>query len=86
MLAGNQGTLVGKPLLSRRTEGAWGKQRPGVYVNRAQRFLLKSWQHFTYGIDQHCHTMVGYNLRQQQLQQGQHLKERCRLWAPTWQK
>ena len=43
-------------------------------------------QHFTYGVDQHCHTMVGCNLRQKQLQQGQDLKKRCKLWAPTWQK
>ena len=43
-------------------------------------------QHFTYGIDQHCHAMPACNLRQQQLQQGQHLKKRCKLWAPTWQK
>ena len=42
-------------------------------------------QHFTYGVDQHCHTMVGCNLRQKQLQQGQHLKKRCKLWAPTCQ-
>ena len=32
-------------------------------------------QHFIYGVDQHCHTMVGCNLRQKQLQQGQHLKK-----------
>ena len=45
-------------------------------------------QYFTYGVDQHqhCHTKVGCNLRQKQLQQGQHLKKRCKLWAPTWQK
>ena len=30
--------------------------------------------------------MVGCNLRQKQLQQGQHLENRCKLWAPTWQK
>ena len=40
-------------------------------------------QHFTYGVDQHCHTMVGCNLRQKQLQQGEHLKKRCKLWAST---
>ena len=28
-------------------------------------------QDFTYGVDQHCHTMVGCNLRQKQLQQGE---------------
>ena len=37
-------------------------------------------QHFTYGVDQHCHTRVGCNLRQKQSQQGQHLKKRCKLW------
>ena len=30
--------------------------------------------------------MVGCNLRQKQLQQGEHLNKRCKLWAPTWQK
>ena len=30
-------------------------------------------QHFTYGVDQHCHTMVGCNLGQT-AQQGEHLK------------
>ena len=43
-------------------------------------------QHFTYGVDPHCHTLLGCNLRQQQLQQGEHLKKKCKLWAPTWQK
>ena len=43
-------------------------------------------QYFTYGVDQHCHTKVGCNLRQKQLQQGEHLQKRCKLWAPTWQK
>ena len=44
-------------------------------------------QHFTYDIDQHCHTMVGCNLRQKKLQQGQHLeKKKCKRWAPTWLK
>ena len=42
-------------------------------------------QHFTYGVDQHCHTLVGCNLRKKQLQQGEHLKKRCKLWASTWQ-
>ena len=42
-------------------------------------------QHFTYSVDQHCHTLLGCTLRQKQLQQGQHLKKRCKLWAPTWQ-
>ena len=43
-------------------------------------------QHFGYGVDSQCHTLLGCNLRQGQLQQGQHLKKRCKLWAPTWQK
>ena len=36
-------------------------------------------QHFAYGVDQHCHTKVGCNLRQKQLQQGEHLQKRCKL-------
>ena len=43
-------------------------------------------QHFTYGVDQHCHTLLGCTLRQRQLQQVEHLKKKCKLWAPTWQK
>ncbi|QNJ26224.1 hypothetical protein SynSYN20_01901 [Synechococcus sp. SYN20] len=42
-------------------------------------------QHFRRGVDQHCHTLVACNIRQQQLQQGQHLTKTCKLWAPTWQ-
>ena len=43
-------------------------------------------QHFTYGADQHCHTLLGCKLKQQQLQQGEHLKKKCKLWAPPLQK
>ena len=42
-------------------------------------------QHFTYGVDQHCHTLVGCSLRKRQLQQGEHLKKRCKRWVSTWQ-
>ena len=42
-------------------------------------------QHFTYGVDASWRTMVARKLRQQQLQQGDHLTKRCRLWCPTWQ-
>ena len=27
-----------------------------------------------------------FELQQKQLQQGEHLKKKCKLWAPTWQK
>ena len=42
-------------------------------------------QHFLYGVDQHCRTRVGCNLRQKQQQQGEHQSMRCKLWAPTTQ-
>ena len=29
-------------------------------------------EEWVYRVDQHCHTIVGCNLRQKQLQQGQH--------------
>ena len=37
--------------------------------------VCMTWQHFIYGVHQHCHTMVGCNLRQKQLQQEQHLQK-----------
>ena len=43
-------------------------------------------QHFAYGVDQHCRTILGCNARQKQLPQGDHLTKKCKLWAPTWQK
>ena len=85
-MTGSRLNLAGECLLSRRARGYRGEQRLGAYVKRVQRFLLKTCQHFIYRVDQHCHTMVGCNLRQKQLQQGQHLKKRCKLWARTWQK
>ena len=35
-------------------------------------------QHFRHGVDQHCRTLVGCNIRQKQLQQGQHLIKTCK--------
>ena len=35
-------------------------------------------QHFAYWVDQHFHTLVGWNFRQKQLEQGEHLTRRCR--------
>ena len=49
--------------------------------------LLLDWLYsFLTVEEQDCQTMVGRNLRQKQLQQGEHLKKRCKHWAPTWQK
>ena len=43
-------------------------------------------QHFAFGTDPHSFTLLGCNIRQKQLRQGDHLNKRCQLWAPTWQK
>ena len=49
--------------------------------------LLLDWLYsFLTVEEQDCQTMVGCNLRQKQLQQSEHLKKRCKLWSPTWQK
>ena len=45
-----------------------------------------SCQHLRFGVDQHCRTLVGCDIRQRQLQPGAHLTKKCKLWAPTWQK
>ena len=38
-------------------------------------------QHFTYGLDGHCRTILGCKLKRQQLQQGQHLLKQCQYWS-----
>ena len=43
-------------------------------------------QHFAFGTDPHSFTLLGCDIRQKQLRQGDHLNKRCQLWAPTWQK
>ena len=43
-------------------------------------------QHFTNGVDHYCYTLSGCNLKQPQLQQVEHLKRKCKLWAATQQK
>ena len=48
--------------------------------------LCMTCQHFCYGLDRHCHSLLGCNARKKQLQQGDLLKKKCQLWAPTWEK
>ena len=38
-------------------------------------------QHFTYGVDLQCRTILGCKLKRQQLQQGEHLLKRCEHWS-----
>ena len=37
-------------------------------------------QHFTYGTDAHCRTLLGCKLQSKQLSQGEHLTKKCRHW------
>ena len=53
-------------------------------VPAAGGVIYMTYQHFAYGVDRHCHTKLAFNLRQRQLAQGDHLKKRCKLLAPTW--
>ena len=43
--------------------------------------ICMSCQHFAYGVDQHCRTVLGCNLRRGQLQQGEHLTKQCKYWS-----
>ena len=58
----------------------WRAVEDWVFVDEHD---LESWkggvvrmtcQHFTYGVDDHCHTVVGCKLRQKRLGQGDQLK------------
>ena len=37
-------------------------------------------QHFTYGTDAQCRTLLGCKLQSKQLGQGEHLTKKCRHW------
>ena len=67
-------------------EEAWEFVRKRDLKKPGCAMVCMTCQHFTYGVDQHCHTLLGCTLRQKQLQQGQHLNKKCKLWAPTWHK
>ena len=47
---------------------------------KGQRICITC-QHFTYGVDTSCRTILGCNLRRQQLQQAEHLLKRCHHWS-----
>ena len=38
-------------------------------------------QHFAYGVDEHCHTLLACTFRQALLSQGDHLVRRCDDWV-----
>ena len=38
-------------------------------------------QHFSYGVDAHCHTLLGCNLWRGLLQNGEHLTKCCEHWS-----
>ena len=38
-------------------------------------------QHFSYGVDAHCHTLLGCTLLGGLLQNGDHLTQRCEHWS-----
>ncbi len=69
-------------------EESWGEECDFVDERDLQNWkggvVSMTCQHFPYGVDQLCQTMMSRKLRQQQLQQREHLKKRCKLWSPTW--
>ena len=78
-----QYTTASKDALSIKVMKKWNFVDESDLQNWTVGLVCLSCQYFSYGIDQHCHTMVGCNLRQKQLHQGRHLKKRRKLWALT---
>ena len=52
----------------------------GMSLGKGERICMTC-QHFAYGVDQHCRTVLGCNLRRGQLQQGEHLTKQCKYWS-----
>ena len=38
-------------------------------------------QHFSYGVDGHCHTLLACNLLRGRLLDGEHLTQNCQHWS-----
>ena len=38
-------------------------------------------QHFSYGVDAHCQTLLACKLLRGRLQDGEHLTQNCRNWS-----
>ena len=64
---------------------AAGKQhknpRQTVQLGIAWNPAEKCFGGFAYGVEQHCRTVLGCNLRRGQLQQGEHLTKQCKYWS-----
>ena len=60
-------------------EWTWVDERALVPFRGAR--VCMTCQHFTYGLDQNCHTLLGCKLRQGLLQHGEHLTRQCEHWA-----
>ena len=54
---------------------------PALGLIRLRNPAEKCFGGFAYGVDQHCTTVLGCNLRRGQLQQGEHLTKQCKYWS-----
>ena len=60
-------------------EWAWVDERDLVPFRGAR--VCMTCQHFSWGVDGHCHTLLGCTLRRGLLQHGEHLTRQCEHWA-----
>ena len=60
-------------------EWAWVDERDLAPFRGAR--VCMTCQHFSWGVDGHCHTLLGCTLRRGLLQHGEHLTRQCEHWA-----
>ena len=60
-------------------EWAWVDERDLVPFRGAR--VCMTCQHFSWGVDGHCHTLLGCTLRRGLLKHGEHLTRQCEHWA-----
>ena len=58
---------------------AWVDERDLVPFRAAR--VCMTCQYFSWGVDGHCHTLLGCTLRRGLLQHGEHLTRQCDHWA-----
>ena len=59
----------------------WGHADDRVIQRSYTAEVCISCAWFTYGMDAHCHTLLGCTLRRGLLQHGEHLTRQCEHWA-----
>ena len=64
----------------------WGYVDECELQNWKGGVVCMTWQHFIYGVHQHCPRWWAATSGRSSCNKNSTYKKRCKLWAPIWQK